>query len=106
MLTVKSMLPMQGMRFLEAEFPMAGYHERIWKWFEALQPGVKPAALVECVLRGGGKSTTVELALARLAVRGDRRFALYVSSPQQAAERHVQAGWNVSRGSLDNSRGK
>jgi len=33
----------------------------------------------------------VELALARQAVRGDRRFALYVSATQQAANRHVQA---------------
>ena len=71
--------------------PMAAYHERIWEWFEELQPGVKPAALVECVFRGGGKSTTVELALARQAVRADRRFALYVSATQQAANRHVQA---------------
>ena len=65
--------------------PMAAYHERIWEWFEELQPGVKPAALVECVFRGGGKSTTVELALARQAVRADRRFALYVSATREAA---------------------
>jgi len=75
----------------EVGLPTAGYYERIWDSFEGLETVVMPAALGECVFRGGGKSTTVETALARQAVRGDRRFALYVSSTQEAANRHVQA---------------
>jgi cob(I)alamin adenosyltransferase len=70
---------------------MAAHHVRAWEWFEGVEPGVKPPALIECWFRGCGKSTTVELALARMAVRAERRFALYVSATQQAANRHVQA---------------
>lgn len=70
--------------------PMAVHHDRAWNWFEELTPGVRPPALIECWSRGHGKSTTVELALSRQAVKATRRFALYVSSQQAAANRHVQ----------------
>ncbi|MES2462062.1 MAG: hypothetical protein V4671_15870 [Armatimonadota bacterium] len=72
-----------------ASSALAPHHERAWEWWEALQPGVKPPALIECWFRGAGKSTTVELALARQAVKAERRFALYISSTQKSANRHV-----------------
>ena len=65
------------------------HHERAWEWAEAITPGVAPPALIECWFRGGGKSTTMEHIAARIAVKGSRRFLLYVCSTQEAADRHV-----------------
>jgi hypothetical protein len=67
------------------------HHIRAWEWFDALEPDKRPPALIECWPRGHGKSTTVELAMARMAVRATRQFCLYVSCSQDAANRHVQA---------------
>ncbi len=64
---------------------------RLWEWFEALSPGIKPPSRVEVWPRGGAKSSVVELACARLAVRGTRRFALIVSGTQEQADKHVAA---------------
>jgi hypothetical protein len=71
--------------------PMGEHHLRVWNWFDALVPGVKPDALIECWPRGHGKSTTVELCSTRMCVTAVRSFLLYVSCNQEAANRHVQA---------------
>ena len=65
------------------------HHERAWEWAESISPGTPPPALIECWFRGGGKSTTMEHIAARIAVKGTRRFLLYVCSTQEAADRHV-----------------
>lgn len=81
--------------WLEGNFPhvcgsgFAPRHIRLWKWLEALRPGVSPKAFVAAWPRGGGKSTTVELACARLCVTLKRRFVLYVSESQAQANKHV-----------------
>lgn len=69
--------------------PFGPRHVRLWEWFEALQPGVKPRPRVEVWPRGGAKSMTAELAAARLAVTLKRRYVLYVSGTQDQADRHV-----------------
>lgn len=72
---------------------MAERHVRVWDWFEALTPGVRPRARVEVWPRGGGKSSTIEMACAKLgsAPQPRRRFVLYVSETQMQADAHVQA---------------
>jgi len=72
-----------------ANADLAEHHIRAWEWAEKLTPGASAPALIECWFRGGGKSTTVELIISRLAVKATRRFALYVCHTQDAANRHV-----------------
>lgn len=71
--------------------PFSARHVRLWEWFEALQPGLRPRARVEVWPRGGAKSATAEMGCARCAVRLPRRFALYVSGTQEQADKHVQS---------------
>jgi len=66
-------------------------HIRLWEWFRALQPGVKPSAQVECWPRGGGKSSTVEMACADLSQTCKRRFCLYLCATQDQADLHIQS---------------
>jgi hypothetical protein len=72
-----------------ASSKLGEHHVRAWEWAENVEQGVAPPALIECWFRGGGKSTTMELISARIAVKGSRRFLLYVCSTQEAADRHV-----------------
>jgi hypothetical protein len=80
--------------------PDGGRHARLWDWFEALTPGVRPFPRVEVWPRGGAKSSTGELGVSYCGtrqiqhngeVRPSRRFALYVSETQGQANKHVQA---------------
>jgi hypothetical protein len=74
-----------------ASAPMAPRHVALWDWFEALTQGSRPRPRVEVWPRGGGKSTTVELALARMAQRRNRRYVLYVCATQSQANHHAQS---------------
>ncbi len=78
-----------------ADRPFADYHDRIWEWGESLRPGIEPPAHVECIFRGGGKSTSGEGVIARQAVLPYRNFCLYVSGTQDAANGHVQTIGNI-----------
>lgn len=73
-----------------ASSTLGEHHHRAWKWAEAITPGKFCPALIECWFRGGGKSTTMELVVSRLAVKATRRFAVYVCATQDMADRHVQ----------------
>ena len=75
-----------------ATAPMAERHERVWEWFDAIQPGeAPPKPRVEIWPRGGAKSTTIELGTAYVGARLARQFVLYVSETQAQAEEHVQS---------------
>lgn len=84
-------------RWLRAYFPratrapMAERHLRLWDWFESLEAGVKPDAAVELWPRGGAKSATSELGVARVGAKLTRHFCLYVSGTQAQANKHVTA---------------
>lgn len=71
--------------------PLGAHHRRAWDWFEGLTPGVKPPALIECWSRGHGKSTTAEAGVSRVCATASRRFVLYASGTQEAADRHIQS---------------
>jgi len=71
--------------------PFADRHVRLWEWFEMLNRGVRPVnARVELWPRGGGKSSTVELATTRTGARQARKFCLYISKTQAQANKHLQ----------------
>jgi predicted phage terminase large subunit-like protein len=71
--------------------PFGVRHVRLWEWFESLKPGETPRARVEAWPRGGAKSTTAELGVARVGVKLSRRYVLYVSETQDQADKHVQS---------------
>src|SRR5690606_32099442 len=53
-------------------------HRRFWDWIESIEDGEYISPRIEAWPRGGAKSTSAELAVARLGVKLTRRFALYV----------------------------
>lgn len=63
----------------------------LWEWIESLTAGETVRARVEVWPRGGAKSSTGELGVARCGVKLSRRFALYLSETQDQANLHVQA---------------
>lgn len=71
--------------------PFAPRHERLWEWIESLTAGESVRARVEVWPRGGAKSSTGELGVARCCVKLSRRFVLYLSETQDQANLHVQA---------------
>lgn len=70
-------------------FPFAARHHRLWSWFEALTPGVKPRPRIEVWPRGGAKSSSGQLGVVYLASRRTRKFALIVSGTQAQANSQV-----------------
>ena len=64
-------------------------HLNFWQWVFALHPGQPAAPFVSIWPRGGGKSTSVELAVAHVAGKQTRRYGLYVSETQLQADTHV-----------------
>ena len=81
--------------------PFAARHVALWDWIEAIgsQAGKQPAR-IEVWPRGGGKSTTGELAYVRLSTTLRRRFGLVISSTQDKADTHIQTigGWMEQAG--------
>lgn len=69
---------------------LAPHHHDIWRWVDAIQLGEKPKqALVAVLPRGGGKSTTAELAVCYLSAKGRRKYAIYVRATQEQADNSV-----------------
>ena len=75
--------------------PFGERHLRLWDWIEALEPGTRPAPRVEVWPRGGAKSTTGELGIARIGFKLARKYVLYVSETQDQADKHVAAVANL-----------
>ena len=69
--------------------PFAMRHLDFWHWVFELRPGQAAAPFVSIWPRGGGKSTSVELAVAHVARKQTRRYGLYVSETQLQADTHV-----------------
>lgn len=65
-------------------------HVAFWEWVWNVRAGLRPAPLVAIWPRGGGKSTSAELAVVALAARRVRQYGLYVCETQDQADDHVQ----------------
>lgn len=86
--------PGQWREWLRALFPayvgpFAGRHERFWEWAWAIGPTDNPRPYVGIWPRGGGKSTSAELATAALGLRGSAEYAVYVRATQGMADTSV-----------------
>jgi hypothetical protein len=72
--------------------PFAPHHIEYWNWIDALTPGVAPdSSCVQCWARGGGKSTTAEMGIARVGDKLSRRYVLIVCGTQEKADEHVMS---------------
>lgn len=69
--------------------PFAPHHRQCWEWVWALQRGARPRPFIAIWPRGGGKSTTAELACVALGVKRSRTYGLYISATQDQADGHV-----------------
>lgn len=65
-------------------------HVDLWEWAESIAPDVMPRPFVAIWPRGGAKSTTAEMIVARIGARKARRYVWYVSSTQDKADKHVE----------------
>lgn len=71
--------------------PFAPHHFDYWGWIDSLRPSIPPStSAVHCWSRGGGKSTTNELGVARVCDRLSRRYPLIISCKQDKADETVQ----------------
>lgn len=69
----------------------ASHHAEFWDWAWSIRDGERPRGFVAIWPRGGGKSSSVEMAVAMLAATGRRHYALYVCRTQRQANDHVQS---------------
>ena len=72
-------------------FPYAQRQMRLAEWFDSIERGVRPLTRVEIWPRGGGKSSSTELGIARVCAKLSRRYVMYVCETQEQAEEHVSA---------------
>lgn len=74
--------------YVAGEF--AQRHIDFWAWVWSVSPGIRPAPFVAIWPRGGGKSTSAELAAVALGARGARQYIWYLSLTQEQADAHVE----------------
>lgn len=67
----------------------AEHHEEYWDWLWEIEQDSDPDPFVGIWSRGGGKSSSVELGCGALALRGKRRYMLYVRDTQERADDSV-----------------
>jgi hypothetical protein len=72
-----------------AKYPLAAHHHTIWQWIWSIGISDRPKSLVAILARGAAKSTTAELGVVALGVRGGRKYVIYVSETQEQADKHV-----------------
>lgn len=69
--------------------PFAPHHEEFWEHVWAVERGRRSRPWVSIWSRDGAKSANVEMAVAALGARGQRRYGLYVGARQLAADDHL-----------------
>jgi len=65
------------------------HHVAFWLWLWSIEAGKRPDPFVAVWSRGGGKSSTAEMAVVALGSRRIRRYGLYISASQDQADDHV-----------------
>jgi len=68
---------------------MAEHHKEFWAWIERIRPGETVPARCAFWPRGGGKSTTIELAVAYLVKIAARGVIVVVSATADSATKHL-----------------
>jgi hypothetical protein len=71
------------------KYPFGARHRHFWRWVWAIELKSAPDPFIAVWPRGGGKSTSAELACAALGLRGRRRYGLYVRDTQDRADDSV-----------------
>jgi hypothetical protein len=77
---------------LFGNYVQAGFADRhidFWSWVWALERGIRPRPFIGIWPRGGGKSTSAELATVAIGARGVRAYVLYICETQDQADEHV-----------------
>lgn len=74
-------------KYVSAGF--APHHEELWEWVQSIELDTAPRPFVLVLARGGGKSTSAELATTDLGTSGRRRYVLYVRETQDQADASV-----------------
>lgn len=64
-------------------------HSELWRWVWSIQKGIRPRPLVAVWPRGGGKSTSAELAVVAVGARAIRPYVWYVRETQDQADLSV-----------------
>ena len=72
------------------EHPMAEHHDEFWEHIWSTRVDSAPRSFCSILPRGGGKTTTAELACTALGVSGSRRYAWYVSETQDKADKNIE----------------
>ena len=67
----------------------AEHHNTIWQWVDSIESGQPVDPMIAILARGGGKSTTAELAVSYVAAKRARRYILYVRATQDQADKSV-----------------
>ena len=87
--------PAQWDRWLQTLFPQyfpkpfAERHAEMWEWIESIEPGIRPQPFFAIWGRGGAKSMNAEGGAIKIAAKGVRKYAWYISSTQDKADQHV-----------------
>jgi hypothetical protein len=86
--------PTDWQAWLPAMFPasvstFATRHAEFWRWVWSITPDDSPDPFIAVWPRGGGKSTSAELACAALGLRGTRKYGLYLRDTQERADDSV-----------------
>lgn len=71
------------------DFPYAPHHRKFWDHIWSIEAKKRPKPFVAIWPRGGGKSSSIEMAIVLLAARKARKYCLYVSGTQEQADDHV-----------------
>ena len=89
--TARLQAPNNWQGWLTTLFPryvgdFAPHHREMWQWAWNIRRGESPRPFVAVWPRGGGKSTSAELASVLVGARKQRKYVLYVRSTQEQAD--------------------
>lgn len=69
--------------------PLGERHLAFWRWVLDMKVADSPPPFVAAWPRGSGKSTSAEVAVVALGVRGRRKYVLYIRETQEQADKSV-----------------
>lgn len=91
---LRSLFPL----YIDQEFSMR--HKEFWEWVWTVRRGIRPLPFVAVWPRGGGKSTSSELACVRLGAQRVRDYIWYCCGVQEQAEKHLDTVAEILEGDI------